>query len=119
MPYLLLVVEPPQQRAERGEAAGREVYQRMLDWAADLKRRGLLIKSSALTHSADGARVQVRDGRTRVIDGPFTECKEMIGGFFLIDPASHDEAVALAAECPAAEWCTVEVRATGPCYESR
>ncbi len=118
MPYLLLVVEPPHQRAERGETAGREAYQRMLDWTADLQQRGLLINSSALAHSHEGARVQVRDGRRSVVDGPFAESKEMIGGFFLLDLATQDEAVALAAECPAAQWATVEVRATGPCFES-
>jgi hypothetical protein len=41
----------------------------------------------------------------------------MVGGFFLVDCKTRDEAVAIAASCPAAEWCTVEVRALGPCYE--
>jgi hypothetical protein len=41
----------------------------------------------------------------------------MIGGFFLLEGASREQALAIAAECPAAEWCTVEVRALGPCYE--
>ena len=41
----------------------------------------------------------------------------MIGGFFLVDCATRAGAVALAAECPAAAWCTVEVRALAPCYQ--
>jgi hypothetical protein len=61
--------------------------------------------------------VQVRDGQTRLRDGPFAEAKEMVGGFFLLDCASRDEALAIAAQCPAAQWATVEVRAVGPCYE--
>jgi hypothetical protein len=40
----------------------------------------------------------------------------MVGGFFLLDVESHEEAVAIAGQCPAAEWATVEVRAVGPCY---
>jgi hypothetical protein len=40
----------------------------------------------------------------------------MVGGFFLVDVATLDEALVLAAECPAAEWCTVEVRKVGPCW---
>jgi hypothetical protein len=40
----------------------------------------------------------------------------MIGGFFLLDVKTRDEAVAIAADCPAAEWCTVEVRELGPCF---
>jgi hypothetical protein len=51
-----------------------------------------------------------------VIDGPFAEAKEMVGGFFLVDCETREEAVAIAAQCPAAQWCTVEVRALGPCY---
>jgi len=40
----------------------------------------------------------------------------MIGGYFLLDCATQDEAIAIAAECPAAAWCTVEVREVGPCF---
>jgi hypothetical protein len=87
MAYMLMMVEPVGQRSERGSAAHDE-----------------------------GARLQVRDGKARVLDGPFAEAKEMIGGFFLVDVETLDEALALAAECPAAEWCTVEVRKTGPCW---
>jgi hypothetical protein len=52
-----------------------------------------------------------------VDDGPFAEAKEMIGGFFMIDVASREEALAIAAECPAAQWCPVEVRALAPCFD--
>jgi hypothetical protein len=52
-----------------------------------------------------------------VLDGPFAEAKGMVGRCLLLDCASLDEAVAIAHECPAAEWATVEVRALAPCYE--
>jgi hypothetical protein len=42
----------------------------------------------------------------------------MVGGFFLVDVPSMAQALAIAERCPAAEWCTVEVRATGPCYDA-
>ena len=119
MPYMLLIVEPPGQRAERGEEAGRAIYQRMLDFTEQLQQRGVLMNSSSLAHMNEGARLQLRDGRRSVVDGPFAETKEMIGGFFLLDVPTRDAALAVAAECPAAEWATVEVRATGPCYQSR
>jgi hypothetical protein len=51
-----------------------------------------------------------------VLDGPFIESKEMVGGFFLVDCNTREEAIALAKACPAAQWCTVEVRALGPCF---
>jgi hypothetical protein len=117
MAYMLLIVEPTEQRVERGEAAGRAVYQRMLEYRAGLQSRGQLIAAESLATVKKGARLQVRDGQTRLIDGPFAEAKEMIGGFFLLNVDTYEEALALAAECPAAEWCTVEIRKVAPCYE--
>ncbi len=58
----------------------------------------------------------MRNGQPHVVDGPFAEAKEMVGGFFLIDVATRDEAVAIARRCPAANWATVEVRECAPCY---
>ena len=117
MPYMLLIVEPVAQRRSRTEPEGREAYARMLAFGDSLRSRGLLLASQSLQSQAVAARVAVRGGQPQVLDGPFAEAKEMIGGFFLVDCASRDEAVAIAAECPAAEWCTVEVRAVAPCYE--
>jgi hypothetical protein len=117
MPYMLMMIEPVGQRRTRTESEGRAAYDRMLRFGQDLKDRGLLIAGESLTSQAEGARVEVREGRPHVVDGPFSEAKEMIGGFFLVDCATREEAVAIAAQCPAAEWCTVEVRALGPCYE--
>lgn len=117
MSYMLLINEPVGQREARGDAAGREAYSRMQRFGESLKSRGLLRAVESLKSQADAARVEVRQGRTQIIDGPFAEAKEMIGGFFLLDGVSREEALTIAAECPAAEWCTVEVRALGPCYE--
>jgi hypothetical protein len=117
MPYMLLIVEPTEQRRSRSDAEGHAVYERMLKFGAGLKERGLLLAGESLRSQTDAVRLQVRSGRTQVVDGPFSEAKEMVGGFFLVDCKTRDEAVAIAATCPAAEWCTVEVRALAPCYE--
>ena len=116
MPYMLLIMEPPGQRAERGRAAGEQAYAQMLGFADELKQRGVLRGVESLASDAKGARVQVRDGRARALDGPFAEAKELVGGFFVLDCASLADAVAIAAECPAAQWATVEVRELGPCW---
>ena len=117
MPYMLLIIEPVGQRATRTDAEGRDAYAQMQSFGQGLKERGLLLASESLKSQADAARVEVRGGRPHVLDGPFAEAKEMIGGFFLLDCQTRDEAVAIAAECPAAAWSTVEVRALAPCYE--
>ena len=118
MPYMLLIHEPLGQRATRTRAEGEAVYQRMVDFARQLKDRDqLLAVESLATPDENTARVQVRGGRAQVLDGPFAEAKEMVGGFFLLNCRSRDEAVAIAKACPAAEWATVEVRQAAPCYE--
>lgn len=115
MPQMLLIVEPPGQRAERGRVAGEAVYQRMLDFAAELKDQGLLIGCNSLGTTA--RRFARRDGSAEVWDGPFAEAKEMVGGYFLLDTEDPAVALAWAERCPAAEWATVEIRGVGPCYE--
>ncbi|GLH72704.1 hypothetical protein GETHLI_12060 [Geothrix limicola] len=117
MPYMLLIMEPRGQRAERGEEAGHAVYERMVRFSEDLKSRGLLMATNSLHSDRDAVRVQVRDGKTSLLDGPFAESKEMVGGFFYLTCETRAEAIAIAQTCPAAEWATVEVRETGPCYE--
>jgi hypothetical protein len=116
MPHMLLIVEPLGQRAERGLESGQAVYQQMLDYTDELRRAGVLMTSSSLATAA--TRLQRPDGAAapRVLDGPFAEAKEMIGGFFLLNCESRQDALQWAERCPAAAWATVEVRETGPCY---
>ncbi|WP_396331172.1 YciI family protein [Burkholderia anthina] len=116
MAYMLLIVEPTGQRAERTLEDGQALYARMVDFAETLKARGVLRGVESLERAERATRVQVRDGEMRLVDGPFAEAKEMVGGFFLVDVDTHDEAIEIARQCPAAQWCTVEVRAVGPCF---
>jgi len=115
MQYLLLIVEPQGQRRTRGDADGRALYERMLEYTASLRQRGVLLASNSLR--TPSVRLNVRAGQRSLIDGPFTESKELVGGFFLVECATRAQALELAAQCPAAEWASIEVRETGPCYE--
>jgi len=117
MAYMLLMIEPTEQRGTRTREQGQQVYARMQRFADELKAQGLLLGVEALASHQQAARVQVRDGRARVVDGPFAEAKEMIGGFFLVNCDTREQALAIAGRCPAAEWCTVEVRSLAPCYD--
>ena len=115
MSYLLLILEPPGQREARSPAEGEEVYARMVAFAGTLQARGVLQGVNALKR--EGTRVARRGAQVQALDGPFAETKELIGGYFLIDGVTREQALAIAADCPAAEWATVEVRETGTCYE--
>jgi hypothetical protein len=117
MAYALLIVEPAGQRETRTEAEGRAAYERMVRFSEDLRSRGLLTMTQSLKTDAQGARVRVEGNRSTVVDGPFAEAKEMIGGFFILTCETRVQAIALAEECPAARWATVEVRELGPCFE--
>jgi hypothetical protein len=116
MAYMLLIHEPIGQRATRTRAEGEAVFDRMLRFADALKEGGQLLGVESLASQDRAARVQVRGGKPQVLDGPFAEAKEMVGGFFLLNCATREEALAIASRCPAAEWATVEVRETAPCY---
>lgn len=113
--YMLLVVEQPNDRRSRPAGEGQDRMNRMVRWGESLKARGVLEASNSLRSEA--VRVQVQDGRRSLLDGPFAEAKEMIGGYFLLNCASRDEAIGIAGECPAAEWATIEVREIGTCAD--
>jgi hypothetical protein len=74
-----------------------------------LTQAGVLLALDGLHPSSEGARVTFTDKRPAVTDGPFAETKEIVGGYWIIDVASKDEAVRWAAQCPG-ENCVIEVR---------
>jgi hypothetical protein len=81
-----------------------------------LAARGQLIASESLRPDSHGVRVQRRASQAQLIDGPFAEAREMVGGFYLIECADREEALSIAQDCPAARFATVEVRECAPCY---
>lgn len=115
MRYLLLIIEDRDRRRQRPPGQAEAEFERMTRFGDELKRRGILEASESLKEIADGVRVMVRNGKRTAVDGPFIET--MVGGFFLLDCESREQALTIAGECPAVEWGTVELREIGPCYE--
>ena len=66
----------------------------------EMHRAGVLVVSEGLNPAGQGARVGISGGKRVVLDGPFAESKELVGGFYLIDVASREEAIAWALRCP-------------------
>jgi len=114
MSYMLLIVEPQGDRADRSPADGEALYQRMVDFSRELESRGILLGVNSL--KSEAVRLNKRDGKASLVDGPFAEAKEFVGGYFLLDCHSIGEALAWAEQCPAADWATIEIREVGPCY---
>ena len=115
--YMLFVVEQPDDRRSRSAAEGEARMNAMVNWGEKLQARGVLDGANSLRSHADAVRVHVREGKRSLLDGPFAEAKEMIGGYFLLNCNTRDEAIQLAGECPAAQWATIEVREIGTCVE--
>jgi hypothetical protein len=112
--YLLLIYSDQQQTNERWQQMSEDEQQQNLNewWAytKELQDAGAHVAGEAL-HPVDAAKtVRVRDGERLVTDGPFAETKEQLGGFYLIDVESEDEALEWAAKLPSASYGSNEVR---------
>lgn len=109
MRFMMLMI--PTARAEAGEMPSAEAIGAMMKFNQDLAEAGVLIALDGLHPTAEGARVTFSDGGAPAItDGPFTEAKEVIGGYWIIQVADKAEAVAWAAKAPCGEGETIEVR---------
>ena len=82
----------------------------MMKYNEELHAAGVLITMDGLHPLSAGARVSFPGGKPVVTDGPFTEAKEVLGGYWMIDVASREEAIAWAAKCPASENEIIEIR---------
>ncbi len=77
-----------------------ELFKAYMRFNEEMHRAGVLVASEGLNPAAPGARIAVDKGRRYVVDGPFTESKELVGGFYVIEVASLDEAVGWALRAP-------------------
>jgi len=87
-----------------------EAVAAMSAYNEELTKAGVLLALDGLTPPSEGARVRFAGDRPTVTDGPFTEAKELIGGYWLIQAKSKEEAVQWATRCPAADGDMIEVR---------
>jgi hypothetical protein len=86
------------------------VYERYRAFAEEARDAGVMLGGEELASTRDATTVRVRGDETLVTDGPYAEVKEALGGYFLFECASMDEAIEYAARIPGAETGAVEVR---------
>jgi hypothetical protein len=101
---------PPGEKAGEGFSPDAETVARMMKFNEELAKAGALIALDGLHPSSKGARVAFTGGKPRVTDGPFTEAKEVIGGYWMIEAKSKEEAVGWARRVPAGDGDVIEVR---------
>ncbi len=109
MQYALLIYtpEPTEEPSQEDLADQMAAYDA---FTAHLRERGSMLAGEALDSTATATTVRVVDGRTITTDGPFAETKETLGGFYLVEAADLDEAIAFAAMIPAVKHGCIEVR---------
>ena len=115
MRFMMLMI-PGVYQGKEGQKAGADfappadAVAKMMKFNEELARAGALISLDGLHAPSTGARVSFKGGKPNVVDGPFTESKEVLGGYWLIQANSRKEAIEWAKRVPAAEGDVVEVR---------
>ena len=110
MRFMMLMIPKGYETAPPDAMPSAEAVAAMMKYNEALKEAGVLITLDGLHPPSVGARVSFADGKPVVTDGPFAESKEVLGGYWMIDVASREEAIAWAAKCPASENEIIEIR---------
>jgi hypothetical protein len=110
MRFMMLMIPKGYETAAPGTMPDAKAVAAMMRYNQDLKDAGVLITLDGLHPPSMGARVSFADGKPLVTDGPFTEAKDVLGGYWMIDVASRDEAIAWATRCPASSNEIIEIR---------
>jgi hypothetical protein len=107
MKYLLLVYGDEKRWTDEYRNG---CYAESLQLAHDLQAGGKYISASPLQPTTTAASVRIREGKRTVTDGPFAETREQLGGYYLIEAGSREEAIEIASKIPVARMGTIEVR---------
>src|SRR2546428_9387256 len=110
MRFMMLMITKGYEKAEAGAMPSAEMVAKMAKYDQALTKAGVLIAVGGLHPASNGARVSFSGGKPRVTDGPFTEAKELLGGYWMIQVKSKQAAVAGTSGCPAQDADAIEVR---------
>ena len=110
MKYMILIYTEERDMTKLSPGDLQAMMKPYFDYNAALQKAGAYLAGDALASVSTATTVKVRNGKTLRTDGPFTETKEALGGYYLIEARDLDEALAWAARCPGAHHGTVEVR---------
>lgn len=110
MRFMMLMIPGGYESAPPGVKLDPARVTAMMKYNEELQKAGVLRALDGLHPPSSGARVSFKGGKPLVTDGPFAEAKEVLGGYWMIDVASREEAIAWAMRCPASENEIIEVR---------
>ncbi|WP_437331833.1 YciI family protein [Sorangium sp. So ce394] len=110
MRFMMLMIPRGYESAAPGTMPDAKAVAAMMRYNESLQKAGVLLALDGLHPPSMGARISFPGGKPRVVDGPFAEAKEVLGGYWIIQVKSREEAIAWASRCPGSEDAIIEVR---------
>jgi hypothetical protein len=110
MRFMMLVIPKGYENAAPGTLPPAELVEKMSKYNDSLTKAGVLLGLDGLHPASAGARVSFSGGKAKATDGPFAEAKEVLGGYWMIQVKSKEEAIQWASRCPGGENEVIEVR---------
>ncbi len=110
MRFMMLMIPRGYESAAPGTMPDARAVAAMMRYNESLQKAGVLLAVDGLHPPSMGARISFPGGKPQVIDGPFAETKEVLGGYWLIQVKSREEAIAWASRCPGSDDAIIEVR---------
>src|SRR5690242_18240884 len=110
MRFMMIMIPKGYEQAEPGTLPDPKAIETMMKYNEALQKAGVLLALDGLHPPSMGARVSFAGGKPKVTDGPFAEAKEVVGGYWMIQVKSKEEAVQWAMRCPASATDVIEVR---------
>jgi hypothetical protein len=110
MRFMMLMIPKGYEAAAPGTMPDPKAVAAMMQYNESLQKAGVLLALDGLHPPSMGARVSFSGGKPKVTDGPFTEAKEILGGYWMIQVKSKEEAVEWASRCPGSDNEVIEVR---------
>ena len=110
MRFMMLMIPKGYEKAAPGTMPDAKAVAAMMKYNEDLRKAGVLLALDGLHPPSMGVRVSFSGGKPKVTDGPFAEAKEVLGGYWMIQVKSKEEAIEWASRCPASDNEVIEVR---------
>lgn len=110
MQYILLIYTSEQRDAQMSKAEQDADYQQYFEFTNEVRQNGTYVAGEALRATSTATTVRLRAGKITTHDGPFAETHEQLGGYYVLDCPTLDDAIAMAAKIPGAKHGSIEIR---------
>jgi hypothetical protein len=110
MRFMMLMIPKGYEQAAPGTMPDAKSVEAMMKYNEELRKAGVLLALEGLHPASMGARISFAEGNPKVTDGPFAEATEVLGGYWMIQVKSKEEAIQWASRCPASPNETIEIR---------